>query len=306
MYTKNISKTPIRYAGGKTKAIKHIFPFIENYEEIVSPFLGGGSLEVYLANTGKKVIAGELFDILVVFWQTLLESPEALANELEQIQPTKEEYARIKEELLATPETQKMLENWKTDSYKREVKKLDRIKLAAYYYFNHNCSYGPGFLGWPSSLYMKEKSWKKMISNIRNFKCENLSVSCSSFENTIQKHPDSFLYLDPPYLLNENKSSDNKMFAGIYPMRNIPVHHNNFDHKKLKEMLDQHEGDFVLSYNNCEEIRDMYHQYDFHYPSWHYSMSLGEKRIGKNREKNDKRDATKDSHEILIVKKKNK
>ena len=37
-------KTPIRYAGGKSRAIKHITPFVKDEDKIVSPFIGGGSL----------------------------------------------------------------------------------------------------------------------------------------------------------------------------------------------------------------------------------------------------------------------
>ena len=40
-------KTVLRYAGGKSKAINQITPFIKDYDEIISPFLGGGSLEVH-------------------------------------------------------------------------------------------------------------------------------------------------------------------------------------------------------------------------------------------------------------------
>ena len=58
------SKTVLRYAGGKSRAIKKITPFVEPYSEIVSPFLGGGSLEVHWASEGKKVIASDVFDIL--------------------------------------------------------------------------------------------------------------------------------------------------------------------------------------------------------------------------------------------------
>ena len=49
-------KTPIRYGGGKSKAIKIITPFVENYNKIISPFMGGGSLEVHWASMGKEVI----------------------------------------------------------------------------------------------------------------------------------------------------------------------------------------------------------------------------------------------------------
>ena len=40
-------KTPIRYAGGKSKAYKTITPLIPtDVKRVVSPFVGGGSLEV--------------------------------------------------------------------------------------------------------------------------------------------------------------------------------------------------------------------------------------------------------------------
>ena len=62
--------------------------------------------------------------------------------------------------------------------------------------------------------------------------------------------------------------------------------------------LSRHKGPFILSYNNCETIRDWYSEYEIVYPEWHYSYALGEKRIGKNKVNND----PKKSHEILIIK----
>ena len=293
-------KTLLRYAGGKSKAVIKIGNFADDYDTIVSPFIGGGSLEVHWASKNKRVHAYDIFDVLVNFWQVLLANPESLSEEMLKISPTKEEYAAIKELLISTPQTQEMLSSWKTDHYRRsEVTELSPEVLAAYYYFNHNCSYGPAFLGWASSLYMKQDKWEKQASKIKNFKCENLSVACGDFSKAFEKHPKDFFYLDPPYYLR--KDADNKMFKGIYPMRNIPVHHDGFPHEKLRDLLLQHEGDFVLSYNNCETIREYYKDFDFYFPSWSYSMGNGETRIGKNRSEHNK--ATKESHEILIVKK---
>jgi len=65
-------------------------------------------------------------------------------------------------------------------------------------------------------------------------------------------------------------------------------------------LLYNHKGKFILSYNNCETIREYYKDYKQYFPVWHYSYALGEKRIGKNKKVvgND----PKKSHEILIVK----
>jgi DNA adenine methylase len=294
-------KTPIRYAGGKSKAIKQITPFVENIDKIISPFMGGGSLEVHWASMGKEVIGYDLFDVLVNFWNVLLNNREELVEKLKEISPTNEEYSKVKEILMKWDNTQEMLKDWKTDHYKRDEKiKLDNITAAAYYYFNHNTSYGPGYLGWGSSVYLQPKKWNDMVEKISKFQLPTLSVKQGSFEEVLPNHTDDFLYLDPPYYLE--KDSDNKMFTGIYPMRNIPIHHNGFNHELLRDLLKSHKGGFVLSYNNCETIREYYKDFEFHFPTWNYSMGNGETRIGKNRI-----DAgitnSKDSHEILIVKK---
>ena len=293
-------KTPIRYAGGKSRAIKHITPYVTNVDKIVSPFVGGGSLEVHWASLGKEVVGYDLFDVLVNFWNVLLNNKEELVEKLKEILPTSEEYSRIKEILMKWDNTQEMLKDWKTDHYKRdEIIELDKVTAAAYYYFNHNTSYGPGYLGWGSSVYLTEKKWNDMIDKISKFELPNLSVEQGSFEEVIPKHNDDFLYLDPPYYLE--KDSDNKMFTGIYPMRNIPIHHDGFDHELLRDLLKKHKGGFILSYNNCETIREYYKEFEFYYPSWNYSMGNGEKRIGKNRTEAGITNS-KDSHEILIVK----
>ena len=62
------------------------------------------------------------------------------------------------------------------------------------------------------------------------------------------------MYCDPPYYIG----SDSKMFKGVYPMRNIPVHHKDFPHEKLRDMLKKHKGGFILSYNDCPTIRKYY------------------------------------------------
>jgi DNA adenine methylase len=293
-------KTPIRYAGGKSKAIKIITPYVKDINKIVSPFIGGGSLEVHWASMGKEVIGYDLFDVLVNFWNVLLNNRDELVVKLNEITPTGDEYNRIKEILMTWDNTQNMLKDWKTKHYVREeVITLDNITAAAYYYFNHNTSYGPGYLGWGSSVYLKEKKWNDMIDKISKFDLPTLSVNQGSFETVIPNHSEDFLYLDPPYYLE--KDSDNKMFTGIYPMRNIPVHHNGFDHEKLRDLLHNHKGGFVLSYNNCETIREYYKDFELFYPEWSYSMGNGETRIGKNREEKGITNS-KESHEILIVK----
>jgi DNA adenine methylase len=294
-------KTPLRYAGGKSKAydiITSYLPLLPNVPtRIVSPFIGGGSLESKWASVlGIDVVAYDVFDILINFWNILLSSPNQLADELSLLTPDKETYARVKEQLICWVKTQDMLKDWSTDYYKRTPIDLEPIVGAAYYFFNHNLSYGPMYLGWMSKIYENKEKWLTQISNIRRYRNPRLSVHHGDFKDILPNHHNDFLYLDPPYYLE--KDDDNKMFKGIYPNANIDVHHSGFEHEKLRDLLHSHNGRFIMSYNNCETIREFYKGFRFEYPTWHYSYALGETRIGKNKTDN----TPKESHEILIIK----
>jgi len=281
-------KTPLRYAGGKSKAYKQITNLLpKNISTIVSPFIGGGSLESrWSSELNIKVIGYDAFQALTTFYGALLERPDELANKLAELKPDKETYNQIKEELLSWSYTQDLLKDWKTDYYRRNPTELDNLTAAAYFYFNHNLSYGPMYLGWISKIYQDQKKWDKMVDNIRNYSNPNLSVSHLSFEKSIPSHRTEFLYLDPPYY----ESGD--LFKPIYPNSNIPVLHQGFNHNHLAELLKNHKGKFLLSYNDCEEVRELYKGFQFITPSWSYSMGNGETRSRTN--------VVKQSHELLI------
>lgn len=296
-----MNKTPIRYAGGKTRAIKHIIPYFPtDLTNVISPFMGGGSLEVYLTNLNINVHGFDIFKPLVTFWDEMINDNENFVNFLRTIEPTAENYKVVKDKLVNWEYTQEMLKGWKTDFYVRENPiTLTPVEIASYYYFNHNTSYGPGYLGWPSSVYLTQTKWNKMIDDISKFDGSKLQVSQSDFSDVISGHPNDFIYLDPPYFMG--KDSDNKMHAAIYPMKNIPVHHEGFNHELLRDLLHSHPGKFIMSYNNCETIREYYKDFRLEYPTWNYSMGNGETRIGENRTREGIVNH-KESHEILIIK----
>jgi DNA adenine methylase len=92
-------------------------------KRLVSPFIGGGSLEIAVAKEiGIPVIAYDIFDILVNYWQIQITKPKDLYDLLKQLKPNHETYSHVKQELK---------EHW------LGKKKLEPITLAAYYYFNH-------------------------------------------------------------------------------------------------------------------------------------------------------------------------
>lgn len=275
---------PLRYAGGKSLAVGHVIDAMPaNLTHIVSPFFGGGAVEIACARElGLNVIAYDIFDILTNYWKIQLHKPIKLADRLAEWQPTPATYADVKQRLQA---------HW------RGVELIDdKLELAAHYWFNHNLSYGPGFLGWMSKIYQDKSRVERLIDKVRCFRAPKLRVERGGFERTIPRHNGSFMYCDPPYYLD----GDSKMFKGIYPQRNFPVHHANFDHGKLRDLLRAHTGGFVLSYNDCATIRDLYSDCDIREVEWQYTLGQGETRIGANRLENGTESYIKQSHELLI------
>ncbi len=59
--------SPLRYAGGKSWAVGYVVERIpENIRRLISPFFGGGSIEIAVAKElGIEVLGFEIFDILV-------------------------------------------------------------------------------------------------------------------------------------------------------------------------------------------------------------------------------------------------
>ena len=85
---KRVSLSPLRYPGGKSKAIGLILENLPPLKErkIVSPFFGGGSLELVLSQKlDFKVIGYDIFEILVNFWNQLITNPLEFSSKLENI-----------------------------------------------------------------------------------------------------------------------------------------------------------------------------------------------------------------------------
>jgi len=98
------------------------------------------------------------------------------------------------------------------------------------------------------------------INYLRNFHLPNLTVQKQDFHFTVKNESDKFLYLDPPYLIQ----------SSLYG-RNGNTH-KDFDHDGLFKLLTKR-GNWILSYNNSDQIKEMYKNYRILYPKWKYGMS---------------------------------
>ena len=93
MKTLKSLKTPLRYPGGKSRAVVKILQFLPNlneYKEYREPFIGGGSvaLEVTKRYPHIQVWVNDLYEPLWNFWKELQHNGEELQNMLLDIKST--------------------------------------------------------------------------------------------------------------------------------------------------------------------------------------------------------------------------
>lgn len=234
------SKSILRYPGGKTRAVETITSFFpKGLKRLISPFFGGGSVELFMAAQGTKVLGFDVFQPLVEFWQCLLQEPAALALEVEKHYPLlKEDFYRLQKE--------------QTHS------KIKLERAAVYYVLNRSSFSGSTLSGGMSPGH--PRFTETCIERLRQFHNPHVQVQEASFSASLQKHKDVFAYLDPPYLI---KSS-------LYGKKGDA--HKNFDHEALAQILRSREA-WILSYNDCEEIRTLYEGLRIIMPEWKYGMS---------------------------------
>lgn len=240
-------KSPLRYPGGKSRAVKIISSFIpRNTKEICSPFFGGGSLEIFCAQQGIKVHGYDNFKPLVDFWQVLLKNPNLLADNVEKYYPLRR--------------------NEFYELQKTHLNSKEKLESATQFFVLNRTSYSGSTLcggmssGGKDRRNVHPRFTHSSIERLRNFRVSNLSVHFADFNESIAKHPNILLYLDPPYLVKS------KLYGRKGDL------HKNFDHEGLAKIL-KRRNNWILSYNNCKEIHEFYSDYVFREPDWKYGMS---------------------------------
>lgn len=241
---KKYPHSPLRYPGGKSRAIKSILPLIpENETVLCSPFLGGGSIELACIARGMTVYGSDIFFPLMDFWDVLLKNPHDLVNAVKKYSPLpKSEFTSLKK------------------GYLKIKNKLERA--AVYFVLNRSSRSGLTFSG---GMSLKDTRFtESSMEHLKTFKVNNFYVECADFRESIKKHEDCFLYLDPPYLNGQK----------LYGFNGDTQ--KNFDHKALADILHSRDR-WVLSYNDCPAIRELYADYPMRSMEWPYGMNKDKK-----------------------------
>lgn len=267
-------KTPVSRVGNKT-AILHILYalFPPKYGRFIDVFGGSGS--VLLGN--PEICPFEVYNDfdrnLANLFRCMKERTMAVIRELGFCHlNSREDFIAIRrffeneqfddkylsEELRLTkilfppPEAKELTEMRKriTDDY--DVRRATMfLKLLRFSYLSSGKSY--------ASQPFDIRKLFGLISQLQD-RLANVVVENQDFETLIKHYdrPDAFFYLDPPYFSTED------MYEVGFGWD---------DHVRLRDTLKNIKGKFLLSYNDCDEIRELYNGFSMFDFSRTHSMA---------------------------------
>ena len=248
LFSQQSRTSVLRYPGGKTRAVAHIRSFFpKEIDALASPFMGGGSIEISCAADGIKVFAADAFAPLVNFWQHAKKDAGALADRVATHHPLARRQFYILQK-------------------SAKGVRCDRERAAIFFVLNRSSFSGLTESGGMSPNHARFNA--SAINRLRDFRADNLEITCADYRETLRAHVDKFLYLDPPY------ANGGRLYGRRGDM------HEGFDHEDLADRLKARTG-WVLSYNDHPDIRKLYQGFDIVTPDWKYGLSRNKASLKK-------------------------
>ena len=237
------TKTLFWFPGAKRTGIEKIVPHFPTDRRLVSPFFGRGDCEfAFAARTGQEVVGYDLDDALIAFWQSAFRYPTELAGLIER-------------EVGETPDwpSQEAFRDWWRGK-RREMEETPSLTLkGALFLYTQRGSFN-GFPE-PGSLHSRGRTARA------DYRLKNIDASVfrtlrfppsvavpqvGDCWDTIPRHRDDFLFLDPPYVEVEYF---HKTAVG------------GFDHERLRDLLLFHRGGFLMTNKANPRVLDLYRHF---------------------------------------------
>jgi len=244
MKTLKALKTPLRYPGGKSRALSKLFqyvPDLKDYKEYREPFLGGGSvaLEISKRYPHLDIWVNDLYEPLYNFWREIQENGNEVKNILLQLKQRHPDPSSAKSLFL---DAKAYLD--------KDASETETIHRAVSFYVVNKCSFS-GLT--ESSSFSKQASDSNFslagIEALAQYQelIETWKITNLSYEQLLGDSKQTFIYLDPPYEIRSN----------LYGKRGSM--HKGFDHDKFALDCDRYVARQLVSYNSSQMIRDRFH-----------------------------------------------
>jgi DNA adenine methylase len=230
-----VIKSPLRYPGGKSKAIDKIAEYLpDSFSEYREPFVGGGSLFIYLKQKYPhlKIWINDLNTELFLFWKIAQSNLAQLVTEVRRIKEQHTNGKLLFQELATV-----------------NVKELSDIERAIRFFVLNRIT----FSGTIESGGFSEESFHKRFtySSIERLEkleqiLQNIKITNLDYSHLLNPEgKDIFLFLDPPYFC----ATKSKLYGKDGNL------HTSFNHQRFAEFLVQCPHSYLITYDDSPEIR---------------------------------------------------
>jgi DNA adenine methylase Dam len=238
-------KTALRYPGGKSRAISKIsqfFPDLSNYKEYREPFLGGGSVAIYVTQQypNLNIWVNDLYEPLINFWKQLRDRGDEI-----------EKYLKDLKQRYNNPDRAKVLFLESKEYLSAVPKRTDDLHRAIAYYIVNKCSFSgltesSSFSPQASENNFSMRGIEKLSEYSKIIK--KWTITNYSYNGVINfwSSDSAFVYLDPPYDIKDN------LYGNKGSM------HKGFDHDQFAIDCDNSSLDMLISYNSSQLVKDRF------------------------------------------------
>ena len=264
-------KTPLRYPGGKSKAIKTLTPwFPQIISEYREPFIGGGSIAIQITKLYPDIPVwiNDLYVPLYNFWTQLRDRGEELSERV------REE----KQRTLDAGDKDKVTEKAKElfNKYKEEIDTYDDFEKAVAFFIMNKCSYS----GLTENSTFSQTASNSNFSLVGADKLAQFSelikhwkITNIDYSEVMRAHGSSntFVFLDPPYDIKDFLYGKNREM------------HKSFNHDRFADDVYNCVHKFMITYNVNDRLMELYKNYNLKEWKLRYSMAhRGDKGTNEN------------------------
>lgn len=231
-------KSPLRYPGGKSKAISTILHYLPvHFCEYREAFVGGGSLFVHLRQVmpDLRIWINDLNPELYRFWQSVQSNLDSLIDEVTDLKNSNLDGRMLFERLTQL-----------------EPSTLSNLERAVRFFVLNRIT----FSGTIESGGYSEESFRKRftdssIARLRTLESilSDLEITCLDYsEVLLRQGKDVFIFLDPPYF----SATKSKLYGRKGNL------HTSFDHDRFARLMKDCSHQWLITYDDCPEIRNRF------------------------------------------------
>lgn len=228
-------KSPLRYPGGKSRAIPQIKKNLPaSFAEFREPFVGGGSVFLFIRQTFPqvKIWINDLNYDLYCFWKTAQTDIQSLAGAVAKIKEECEYGQRLFDEL--------------RENFHSDISEFDRA--VRFFVLNRISFSGTVDSGGYSELAFRTRFTHSSIKRLMNLQplLQDVKITHLDYRSVIQEPgEDVFIFLDPPYLA----ATKSRLYG-----KNGSLH-TAFDHAEFAQEMKRCPHKWLITYDNSPEIR---------------------------------------------------